>query len=613
MKLLLWSIMMVVYFFIIIPLLVSTCKHSCNRKVLILIFLFYTNFYIIYAVHIFKPFIMVGECIKPYMSSGSKFFFRIQNRVGELLTINTGSKRVLFWATDEIAYTVPNKFFSMKYFWFLLCGPVGTCFFVFFYIGSLVSEPVDPFSKFLNRYRVNIPPKIDFTKLQETAKEQAKKGGYNFTFLGYNAIHKTPAIITDEERVKHVQVIGSTGSGKTHYVLLPMIKQDIERGRGIVFIDAKGDSNTIKTLYKLVKDAGREKDFLIFNMSNPEQSNTYNPLLLGNPVQLKDKIIGSIHFTEPHYQRECENGLQMLFTEWLKKRVKVTLPELNQVLLDPTDEFPLFCDFFDKHNKNITGIQNEISLMVNTPFGQLFNSEDINLLDVCLNKKIAYFVINTLTYGETGRRFGRLITGDINTVCGMIQNMDARQGNELAVFIDEYKAFGTKKFTDTLSQGRSAGFMITISHQSLGDLQAISEEHPVQVKECTNTRIILKVNDPDTAEQFSSELGTYKTSQLTRQIIFDKQKPDVEVGTMGTEKIVDEFYVHPQQIKELRQGQAYYKTSTDWGMVVLKPIFFDLKDMNLPDFNSEKQTDKRQIEKSIENIPKKQVRNIFEV
>ena len=252
--------------------------------------------------------------------------------------------------------------------WLLISNPLpqaGFIYFVFF------NRP-NRFEDQLKRYRNTVPKEINMGKVYKKAVKEAKGNGYGFTFLGYDFKYRKPAIITDEERLRHVQILGGTGSGKTSSLILPMIQQDMERGRGIVFVDAKGDITTARTMYKMAVDAGRKEDFLMFSMSNPEKSNTYNPLALGNATQLKDKIIGAMDFTKPHYKRECESGLQILFDELLERRGIVTLGALCEALNKPTDEFPKFLAFYDEHKKNILGIQAEISLLMNTRFSPSF-------------------------------------------------------------------------------------------------------------------------------------------------------------------------------------------------------------------------------------------------
>ena len=547
-------------------------KTKFKRIMMPLIILFYAHFWIFLGISHFQPFERMVQTED--FDFICRIYYDTQNFFDRIMTGGEGKLFFQHFIFDRL------ENYPIRYLWYWACGPYGLFFFIYFLIPWKPKE--HPLQWQLDRYKVDLPKKINFEKIKKTAIKLGKKYRVKFTFLGYNATGECPAVVKDEERIRQVQIIGSTGSGKTS-LILSMIEQDIARRRGVIFIDAKGDLSTAKTLYKMAKDLGREKDFLMFSTNNPEKSHTYNPLLLGNSTQLKDKVIGTMHFTEPYYKRECENGLQILFSEYLAKHDKITLPELNEILKNPPGDMPEFRDFFDEHKRNITGIQSEISLMAKTPFGHLFNGEEINLLEIYQQRKIVYFTINVMTYGEMGHRLGRFITGDINTLAGLRMDMESRERQELAIYIDEYGYFGTPKFAYTLAQGRSAGLMITIAHQSIDDLKGISNEHPGQIRTNTNTKIVLRVNDPMTAGEFADELGTYRTVEQTRQI--GGTGPE-----MGSEKVVDAYKVHPQQIKDLQLGQAYYKTPSEWGFLLLKQPEKDIRGISLPDREKPKET-----------------------
>ncbi len=451
------------------------------------------------------------------------------------------------------------------------------------------------FEKDLDEYDNNMPEEIDFEKYKKNSERIAEKKGYDFTFLGYNSTKDHSAIVFDSERKKHIQILGSTGTGKTHFAMLPMIKQDIKKGRGVIFIDAKGDIETAKTVYKICKDNNRQQDFQMFSMNNIKQSNTYNPLLLGNATQLKDKVINTIPMTEPHYERECETALQILFNDYFKKHDTINLKKLYEILMNPTDKYPKFLDYYMGHKKNLSGLYNEIGLLVNTEFGELFNGNNLDLLNGYKNQKIMYFGLNVLAYGKSGRRLGKLITGDINTLCGILQNTEKKERKDFGIYIDEYKEFGTKSFANALTQGRSVNFMITIAHQSAGDLKAISKYHPEQVKANTNTRIVLKTNDNDTAFEFANEIGKEKYIKMS---LTESINANSELSSSVRKNVDDKNLISEQIIKKLDVGQAVFKTPSDYGLIKLKPLFYDTRDINI---NLSKKTGKEEPETKEEN------------
>ena len=89
----------------------------------------------------------------------------------------------------------------------------------------------------------------------------------------------------------HAEVVGSTGTGKSESVLLPLLAHDIKSGRGAIVIDGKGDLELLDRIHFVVKKTGRLSDFYFFSLAHPKKSHTYNPLLRGNATELKDKII----------------------------------------------------------------------------------------------------------------------------------------------------------------------------------------------------------------------------------------------------------------------------------------------------------------------------------
>lgn len=473
--------------------------------------------------------------------------------------------------TDLVSLSPIIAFLTRLLFISLLCFFCALIFSIFY---RLVRSK---FKKNRPRTQRTEPPKI----IKWTAKsrhadylDQCKSKG--LLYLGFDIDDYSAVYLDRKDLVRHIHTIGGTGSGKTTGVCQPVEKQLIDFGFGMVIVDDKGDIEGAKTVYKFCQDAGREDDFLLFATGMPEKSSTYNPLLIGNSTQLKDKIVGSIQWSEIHYKRECENALQILFDEYFSYHKTITLQILNDILINPPPYMKRFRQFFSQHKKNILGIQDEISLLINNPFGHLFNGDEINLMEAYQNKKVIYFSINLAVYQETGRRLGRLITGDLNALNGILQSQSYRQ--PFFILIDEFQEFSTLEFATTLAQGRSVEFMILIAHQSIGDLRAISDYYPQKVMTNTNTRLILPTTDPEIAQMVADEIGTEAIIKQTKQV-------DNETYTgLGSVRDKEQYIIHPQRVKNLKIGYAVYiLPSGRSGVVMLNPIFPDLKGISLPE------------------------------
>ena len=431
-------------------------------------------------------------------------------------------------------------------------------------------------------YEIEDPVQSDPKEINSMAGERqslaayvpsaAKKSGE--TYLGFEVMTRKPVYLGEEERNKHIQVVGSTGSGKTRFTLFPMIRQDIEAGRGVVFIDAKGSAENARIIYSMVKAAKREKDFLFFSLTDLEHSSTYNPLQHGNPSQLKDKIAASIDWSEPFYQRVCESALQTLFIVDLDRvDQRVTLSELHAILKDPPGVASLI--FRRSPPRKMRNISKRFSVrlitLVNTPLPvpRLLSEQvaGIDLLDVYQNKRIAYFALDTQSYLHTAMRVGKMITQDINTLSGLVESRFNQNDKKfLAIYIDEFQAFGTKGFINALARGRASGFWITIAHQSLGDLKSIDEAYAQQVMENTNTKVFLRINDPETAQLFCDSVGTKKNAVTTSQVLIHGADPK---NIVGSRRVVHEYIIHPTELKTLDPGQAVFKSGKRhgrWGL-----------------------------------------------
>ena len=65
--------------------------------------------------------------------------------------------------------------------------------------------------------------------------------------------------------------------------------------------------------------------------SGPEGPERWNPLAYGNATELKDKLIASERFTEPHYQRQAERFLQLALGV-LARPPSAAAPTLREVV-----------------------------------------------------------------------------------------------------------------------------------------------------------------------------------------------------------------------------------------------------------------------------------------
>ncbi len=267
------------------------------------------------------------------------------------------------------------------------------------------------------------------------------------SYLGESLSGGEAVYLTPDQRSMHAQVVGSTGTGKSESVLLPLLAHDIRNGRGAIVIDGKGDRELLDRINSIVVRAGRDKDFYFFSLAKPNNCNSYNPLLRGNATELKDKIIGSMIWNEEFYrrmaeqatltllkalrQRPCEKGSDkpptILFKEVYRYLTDFTS---LQELANATTDLELKGDLgkmlgrFDQNHKFLSGLIADLYLTSRSEFSKLVDTAtpEIDLLQIYKENKIVYFQLNLQGYGDTAKRMGRMILQDIRTVSGYIQS-----------------------------------------------------------------------------------------------------------------------------------------------------------------------------------------------
>jgi len=140
--------------------------------------------------------------------------------------------------------------------------------------------------------------------------------------FGYTTDDGTPIRVSDTDLVRHGIIAGQTGMGKS-VLGKSLMFQQIQRGGGLLFIDGKLDSDNIQEVYEYCVYCGRGKDFMVINPGQPEKSNTYNPILYGDPDEVASRIISLIPSTSDSagadYYKQTANLALVVFISALQQ------------------------------------------------------------------------------------------------------------------------------------------------------------------------------------------------------------------------------------------------------------------------------------------------------
>jgi len=409
---------------------------------------------------------------------------------------------------------------------------------------------------------------------------------------GHIAGDGTALYVPETSRTGHVQIIGATGRGKTESVIVPWVLRDFDRGVSSILIDGKGDSSLPVSL---ARGMGSQRERLVvFDLSNTEKSICTNPLTMGTPQQITDRIFASFEFEDPYY-RELQYSVCLDLVALIQEVDKqgVTFRRLWQ-LLDSDDELTNAVtdskneelarrilthlkEAKSKRDEKMSGLSSqlrplatgELAELVNGPVrGRAFK----NLSDVVLGQgeaEILCILLPTLLYQKAAKAMGRLFLQELAWSIGK-RGSESNSGVRpfLGVFLDEFSAFAYRGFEQILNKARSANIGLHLSHQSLGDLEAVGADFATIVNTNTNVKCVLGVNDPKTADFFASHLGTTKDEKTTEQAVNDGvwMKRQKKTGAVSIRE-VDVFKVHPNDLKEFTNGRGVLHLQTPDGPV----------------------------------------------
>lgn len=379
--------------------------------------------------------------------------------------------------------------------------------------------------------------------------------------LGLDVELGSPIFLPDSIRTRHVHILGATGSGKTESVILNFLGQDLTRGLGSVILDAKGDASFLNYLQAIAE--GRLQ---VFDLGG-ENSLSYNPLETGTPAEASQRLFASLQWSEPYYRSKALSALQRIFYGHFEiHEENPTLSQLSDYLESPSDYSGIArSDVYpvkeaEKDYSDLGGLRDQLRILNTGPLQKTLSpkkGEGITLQHA-LDGGVIYFRLQSLLSPELVTIVGKLVINHLNFLAGVSHRSDSgtKPRKIIPIYLDEFASFASPEFADLISKARSAGFALHFSHQSIGDLSGVAEGFLNRITDNSGTKIILRVNDPDTAEYFSRSFGTRIYQKVTQRITNLKGNESGDALGEGSQREAHKYRASPDLLKTLPVGRA---------------------------------------------------------
>jgi conjugal transfer pilus assembly protein TraD len=385
--------------------------------------------------------------------------------------------------------------------------------------------------------------------------------------------------LSDLQLGAHALVVGASGAGKST-TLQTILADRISRGHPVVAIDMKGSPSFARAMAIASRDAHRP-----LRVWTPEGPSHWNPLAHGGPTALKDRLISSERFSEPHYQRAAERFLQTAL-QVLDAVHPGRPPVLDEVVaaLDPgtlralarrapaplTERVSAYLEGLTPDQLSAArGLATRLALLSESDAGRWLEPPEsgggpaVDLGQVLAGgDEVVLLSINSSIYGALGAQLGALAVQDLTSAAGRrLGESGAPRGPRPAtIAIDEFSALGADNVLSLLARGREAGVGVLLATQELADLERAGRGFRDQVLGITAVTLAHRQEVHESALAISRMAGTRIVWRETRPNPASLRVLGRGAPHPGTRREHEEPIVHPNAIKRLRTGQLVLLT-----------------------------------------------------
>lgn len=421
--------------------------------------------------------------------------------------------------------------------------------------------------------------------------------------IGYTRDNAMPLDIEDNFLQRHTAIIGQSGVGKTtlgEYLLW----QQVCRGGGYVFIDAKLDADTRDKLAFMMQLVGRADDFYVLNVDQPQNSHTYNPILKGDSDEVASRLLNLLPSAEnspgaDFFRQQAMYALTVLTGALKSAKRRYNFNDLAILMqsdraLDSLMRLPMedgvkmslevFLNQFRKKDKNGTtidvdkvkntlgGMSGRIAQFAQGKFGEVFNTytPEIDLTDIVRNNKCLYVMLPTMGKDQAALNLGKMILSDLRTAVYNVQGLkkELRPKPPFLIFADEMGSYVMQGIARLFEQARSAGICMIPAFQTFANLRAISPDFEDIIIGNTWNKVFFKFASKDSPETAAEIMG--KTKKYIRSLSVSEnegtsaqnlratpQGSGSKSGGMSESwRESEEYRVTPEHLKSMGMGEA---------------------------------------------------------
>jgi len=361
----------------------------------------------------------------------------------------------------------------------------------------------------------------------------------------YDPRKKEKVFLSNQDRLKHLYVLGATGSGKTK-LLEFFIRQDILAGRGFCLLDVHGDlCNNILQYLALLATSQDSFPFLedlsnkliVIEPFNQQGAVGFNPLEVRrySSFSQASELMGIFKkvWQDAHWGPRMEELLRNTFITLSEN--SLTLLEAARLLTDPSfrekmilgvkhdaareywlNRYHLLSDKMQAVYRE--PVLNRMSTFIDDPGMRFMLGQAKSTIDFReIMDKGKWLIIN-LSKGqlrENAYLLGSLLIAKMKLAAITRAELPEKNRTPFYMFIDEFQNFLGEDFETILSEARKYGLGLTLAHQNLDQ---IDRKLQASILGNVGTQIFFRLSHQD-ASQVSHEMDSKARPMIEKGLI----------------------------------------------------------------------------------------------
>ena len=399
----------------------------------------------------------------------------------------------------------------------------------------------------------------------------------------------------------HGVVIGPTGVGKTQAlerIIYGLTGAPASRDLHLpaVVIDMKADPGLAATLAAIAKQTGRR----FHHVTVDAAGSTYNPIAGLTADEAADALYETLFAADKslnmHYATLSRRLLQQacrVCIDLADARVArvgggtwtIGLADVADLLsintlrsvkpfVSPSVAASLtrYLDDLDasKNEGDVGDVRDRVAVIVDTAAGDILDATGFTMESAIRAGDIVCFSLDAAGAPQTARTIGTLAVQDLCAAFGRLARDGWGKSHMCLTVLDEFSALGTPRVADLYARARSAGGAVLLATQDLdADLEAVSPQFAASVRTNASVWLVLRQTRGEAADAIARDIGSRLAWKETVQVEddWDALGGMHAASGVGSLREVDEFILHPNDIKSLPQGGAYLVVKVPSGTI----------------------------------------------